>query len=338
MLELKNFCLRSLIFGLSLACVAVANAQGDVLARVKSQGVVHCGSVARPGLAEPNPDRSDPFAPSGEWFGLNVEICRAIAVAVLGTSGRFEFRSYDTRRDFDAVRTQEDDIFFLTGSDIVEQDLGGALLPGPSVYYETRAVLVPEISAVKRLEDLKGAKVCFVNGTSTQRSLEAYFEAKHIAFARLGFTQPDDMFAAYQAGQCDAVADETTALAKSQLHRHVQAIPSRILAQPLAAFPIMATTSAADANWAAIVSWAIHSLMRDEIREGRWLADGASAPPIEASYLGLGLGWQRRMIEALGTYADIFSRTLGAKSIYGEARGLSVRSRDAGLFLSPYAD
>lgn len=332
--------MRSFVFALSLvgAVVSASNVRGDVLERVKSEGVVRCGSVARPGLAEPGPVRSGLFAQGGggQWLGLNVEICRAIAVAVLGSSGRFEFRSYETRQDFDAVRKHEDQVFFLTGSDIVEQDLAGTLIPGPSVYYETHAVMVPEHSAVKRFEDLNGTKICFVIGTGAQRSLESFFEAKHMPFFRAGFSGADEMYESYQVGQCDAVAEEATALAKSRLQKRAQTMQSRILQQPLAAFPIMATTPSADGKWAAIVSWAIHSLMRDEIQEGRWRADGAKALPIEASYLGLDQGWQRRMIDTLGTYGDIFSRTLGAKSIYGEARGLNVRSRDSGLFLAPY--
>lgn len=332
--------MRLLIFALSLLgpTLAASTAYGDVLERVKSEGIVRCGSVAHPGLAEPAPARSSLAARSAasSWLGLNVEICRAIAVAVLGPSGRFQFQSYETQQDFDAVRKQEDEVFFLTGSDIVEQNLAGALIPGPAVYYETHAIMVPELSAAKRLEDLNGAKICFVIGTGAQRSLESFFEAKQLPFFRAGFSESDEMYDAYQVGHCDAVADELTALAKSRRGRRTDTGQSRILQPPLAAFPFVAATPLVDGKWAAIVAWTVHTLMRGEIREGRWRADGAQALPIEG--LGLDQGWQKRVIETLGSYGDIFSRTLGEKSPYGLARGLNAPSREGGLFLAPYSE
>lgn len=320
-----------LYFALLCAVFPVPNAHAGVVERVKSEGAVHCGGAARPGLAEP-----DFSARSGTWHGLDVEICRAIAVAVPGPAGRFEFHGYETSRDYDAVRGGADEVFFLTASEIAGQNLAGKIIPGPAVYYETHAVMVREESAARRLEDLKGARICFVIGGGAQRSLESFFEARRLPFIRAGFSEEDEMRDAYIAGRCDAVADEVTALAKLRLKEGAKA--SRILPRPLAVFPVMACTNAADGKWAAIVAWTVHTLLRAEIREGSWRADGAAALPIDGTDLGLDQVWQDRLIGTVGTYEDIYNRTLGGKSVYGLARGLNAPSLEGGLFAAPYSE
>jgi general L-amino acid transport system substrate-binding protein len=326
--------LRGVIFSFSLLCAVLiaSNVQGGVVERVKTEGALRCGSAKRPGLAEPNL-----FAPteSGQWQGLNVEMCRAIAIAVLGPAGRFEFHRYETQKDYDVVSQGTDAVFFLTASEIIAQNLTGKLIPGPAVYYETHALMVKADSAAHRLEDLRGARICFVTGDGAQRSLESFFEARQLPFFRLAFSEEDEMRDAYRAGRCDAVAEEETALAKMRLQEGVKA--DRILPQPLAVFPVLACTTA-DGKWAAIVAWTIHTLLRADIREGSWRADGAKALPIDGTDLGLDQDWQKRLIDTLGAYGDIYRRTLGDQSVYGLARGLNAPSIEGGLFLAPYVE
>ena len=61
-------------------------ASAGVLDRVRAEGVLRCGGAVRPGLAFPDPD--------GKLAGLEVDLCRAVATAVLGSSARVEFHPY----------------------------------------------------------------------------------------------------------------------------------------------------------------------------------------------------------------------------------------------------
>ncbi|HUZ90387.1 MAG TPA: hypothetical protein VMU78_00560 [Methylocella sp.] len=325
--------MRGIAFSLSLlgAVFVAQNAHDGVIERVKDEGVVQCGGAERPGLAEP-----DLSAQSGAWRGFYVEICHAIAIAALGPAGRFAFHSTDTQQDFDAASQAPDAVFFLTASELIAQNLAGKLIPGPAVFYETHALIVKEHSAARRLEDLAGMRICFVTGSGAQRSLETFFEAKHLPFLRLAFSEADEMRDAYMAGRCDAVADESTALARLRLQDGAKA--DRILPQPLAVFPVMACTAVADGKWAAVVAWTIHTLIRADIHEGPWRADGAKALPIEGADLGLDHKWQARLISKFGAYGDIYRRTLGDQSVYGLARGLNAPVQEGGLFLAPYSE
>jgi general L-amino acid transport system substrate-binding protein len=324
--------LRGIAVSLSLLCAILVaqNAYGGVIQRVRAEGVVQCGSAERPGLAEPD------LSAHGAWRGLNVELCRAISVAMLGAVGRFEFRRTETKQDFAAVGQSPDVVFFLTASELFAQNLVGKLIPGPAVFYETHSLMVKENSAAGRLEDLAGMRICFVTGSGAQRSLESFFEAKHLQFLRLAFSEAGEMADAYLAGRCDAVADESTSLAMLRLQDGAKA--GRILPQPLAVFPVMAYTTVTDGKWAAAVAWTIHTLVRADVSEGSWRAGGATALPIDGTALGIDQKWQARLIRMCGAYRDIYRRTLGDKSAYGLARGVNAPPQEGGLLLAPYSE
>jgi general L-amino acid transport system substrate-binding protein len=118
----------------------------------------------------------------------------------------------------------------------------------------------------------------------------------------------------------------------------VNNLQSRVLPEPLAAFPIMAATSTKDAEWAALVAWTVHTLMRAEVRTTEWAAGGLDSLPVEAPELGLAKDWQKRVIDAVGTYDDICRRNLGDGSPFRLPRGLNASWQAGGLVAAPYSE
>jgi general L-amino acid transport system substrate-binding protein len=321
----------SLLLVLFAFCCLISNAQaGSVAERVKARGYVRCGSVERPGLARPSRN--------GRWTGLNVDVCRAIATAVLGSPDRIEYHVYATTKDFDAARNQQDDVYFLTGSEINEQHLAGRVVPGPTVFVESNAVMVASASAAHHVGDLAGDSICFMIGSSAERSLEAYFDTSHQAWLRRAFSEDGEMVDAYLVQNCHAIAGEITSLAEERLDGGVNRLVSRILPELLVAFPVMATTGTNDAQWSAIVAWTVQTLVSAERPETQWYAGGAGAMPISALELGLEKEWQRRVLAAVGNYGDIFERNLGNSSSLKLDRGLNANQIRGGLILGPFIE
>ena len=154
---------------ISVCCITSVAKASSVVGRVKARGVVRCGSVGRPGLASVGDEKN--------WTGLNVDVCRGIAAAVLGSPELIEYHVYETPTDFDAVRNHQDDVYFLTGSEINEQKLAGKVVPGPVVFVESHAVMTMSTSTVHHIDDLAGDSICFMIGSPAERSLSARFEA-----------------------------------------------------------------------------------------------------------------------------------------------------------------
>src|SRR5579883_3272922 len=311
---------------------------GSVVERVKARGFVRCGSVERPGLAR--------ATDHGRSTGLNVDICRAIATAVLRSPERIEYHEYETPKDFDAVRNQQDDVYFLTGSEINEQKLAGKVVPGPTVFVESHAVMVASTSAARRIADLAKSNnknttkntICFIIGSSVERSLEAYFSNLHRDWFRRAFSEDGEMIDTYNVQNCHAIAGEITTLATIRLDPGVNGLSSRILREPLVTFPVMATTGTQDAQWSAIVAWTVNTLVSAQRPETRWYAGGAGAMPITAPELGLDKDWQRRVLSAVGNYGNIFDRNLGKGSPLKLDPGANANQSLGGLLLSPFLE
>jgi len=323
--------LLSLLFVIFTFCCSISIAMaGSVIDRVKARGVVHCGSVERPGLASADDH--------GRWMGLNIDICRGIAAAVLGFAGRIEYHGYETSKQFDDVRDQEDDVCFLTGSEIDEQKLAGKVVPGPTIFVESHAVMVPSNSTARNIGDLAGNTICFMTGSLTERSINAYFEALHKKWLHMPYSEDGEMNDAYSVQHCNAIAGEITTLAATRFSPGVNRLSSRFLPESLSVFPIMAATGTSDAQWSAIVAWTVDTLISAERPETRWYTGGAGAMPVTAPELGLDNGWQRRVIAAVGTYGDIFERHLGKGSQLKLDRGLNDNQFRGGLLLSPFLE
>ena len=236
------------------------------------------------------------------------------------------------------MRNQQDDVYFLTGSEIDQQKLAGKLVPGPTVFVESHAVMVASTSAAHHVSDLAKDTICFMIGSSVDRSLEAYFGALHRDWFRRAFSEDGEMIDTYNVQNCHAIAGEITTLATIRLDPGVNRLSSRVLPEQLITFPVMAATGTDDAQWSAIVTWTVDTLISAERPSTRWYAGDAGAMPIAAPDLGFDKEWQRRVLGAVGNYGDIFERNLGKGSPLRLDRGINANQFRGGLLLSPFLE
>ncbi len=322
-----------LLFPLLIAAAlagASPAAAGPVLDRIKTAGVVRCGGVGRPGLVE--------IAPDGKAQGLELDLCRAIASVVLGSSGRLEFTSYDSEKAFAAARAGHEDVMFLTGREMVENGLAGAVIPGPEIFVETTSVIVRQDAPYHHLEELAGKPICFALGPHAQFHLHAWFAARHLQFQPMGFQEDVEMNDAYKVRYCQGLAGETTTLAETAHSPEMGNVQHRFLPEPLAAYPILAASSTSDGEWAAIVAWTLATLRRADAPDSEWTRGGFASMPVEAPALGLAKGWQKKLVSLMGTYQQLYENNLGAKSVLGLPSGFNRAAVEGGAFAPPYVD
>jgi general L-amino acid transport system substrate-binding protein len=320
--------LRLAIAALALSVAAGAKA-GPIVDRIKAEGVIRCGGVARPGLVGQSPDGKTAS-------GLYLDLCRAIGAALLGPEGRIEFWSYDSDRSFERVRDGADDLSFLGGTEILDRRLAGTTTLGAPVVFVSTAAMVPGGSPVQSLSDLAGRSICFYQGSNAHGHLEAWAAAHHLDFVRVAFTEYSELYDAYNAGACEAQVGEVGDLAVARLDKAASKRNSRILPEPLATFPVFAVTPASDGQWTAIVAWSIATLQRAELPSQPWAASGLDSVAVKGADLGLPDDWQKRVVGAAGTYADIYARNLGQRSRLQLPRGPNAPIEAGGLFATPF--
>ncbi len=317
--------IRLVVLFLLLAGVA----QAGTLDRVRAEGVLHCGSAIRPGLAYPDTE--------GNWHGLNVDICRAIAAAAIGPKARVVFSAYIPSRSFDRARSGQDEVSFLTTSEMLGEDLVGHVLPGPPVFTIPTGALVAEKSSIQHLADLGPETICAEPGTGPERVMHAWFAAHHVPLHYFMFQESDEMLDAYTAGRCGAIVQEMTSLAGYRLNAEEDR-PSRILPEAFAAVPLSVATPQDDGAWAALVGWTVQTLMRAETQGQPGPGGGDQPLPIAGSALGLAPDWQAQVLKVTGSYADIYNRNLGPDSLLALPRGLNRLWTDGGLLCPPFTE
>lgn len=299
---------------------------GEIADRVAAHGEVRCGAVARPGLAELD-------ATTKSWRGLEVDICRAVAVARLGDGARIAFHGYETDEEIAGLKRGDDDIAFLTGTEIAENGIAGALVPGPPVFIEAHALLVPEATPAKKLEDLPAdIAVCFMSGSAPERSLPVAFASLRRSWRPVPFTEEDEMLDAYAVGHCGAVAGEATWLLNVHSETGPKGLRSRVLDAPVTAYPILAMSPARDGAWAGLVGWTIYTLTAAS-RPTPWPPKDPRALPVPLP--GLAKDWQARVIAAVGSTDNIFARNFGAGA---ETDVLRRLNRIVGQRIGPYVE
>ncbi len=303
--------------------LAASSATAATIDRVRAAGVLHCGGAPRPGLAAPAPSAD------GGMAGLEVDLCRAIAAAVLGEGARIEFHPYALNQDFARLRRGDDAVAFLTGSELLANSLLDAVVPGPAVFHLTNGVMVLAGHPAQHLADLAGTMVCAEPGTAPERTLLTYFRGRGAAISYSGWQEEEEMLDAFEVGRCPAVALETTALATQRADGQARGHPIRILPEPLSATPILAVTGLDDAGWAAVIAWTVQATMQPDA--------GAQALPVPGESLGMARGWQARAT-AGGSYDAMVARNLGAASALRLPPALDASWRDGGLNCPPGAE
>ena len=321
--------------------------QSQKLALVKGRGSLVCGVDGKlPGFSFVGPD--------GRYSGLDVEVCRAVAAAVLGDPAKVEFRDLNSSERFAALASGEVDLLSRNTTLTLSRDAAGGngLSFAPTTFYDGQGVMVPVASGIKTLKDLAGKPICVESGTTTELNLADRMREINAPYTPLKFQTGDQTYAAYLQGRCVAVTSD-----RSQLAAKRSAFPNpaahSLLPEVLSKEPLTPATVNGDPAWADAVRWTIHALVQAEelgitqanvavkVAEAKAnpnLSDRRRFFGIEGDFgkqLGLPADFVVRAIQAVGNYGEIFERSVGQGSPLKLERGLNRSWQQGGLMYSP---
>lgn len=317
------------------------------LAAIRARGRLLCGINGQlPGFST--------LAAGGRYEGLDVDLCRAVAAAVLGDAAKLELRPLSTTDRFAAVASGEVDLLARNTSVSAGRDApgGNALSFGPVVVHDHTTLLVPVAGGVSELGGLQGQPICVISGTSTEVVLADRLRERRIAYMPLRFHSADQAFDAYLNRRCSAIASDQVGLA-ARRSTFPDPLAHRLLPDRLSKEQIAVATSQADPAWADAVRWIVYGLIEAEeqgvsqanlarklaeARADRFLTDRRRLLGVEGQLgrqLGLADDFLVRALGAVGHYGEIFERHLGRGSRLGLERGPNRLARDGGLLVAP---
>src|ERR687897_2491950 len=202
--------LVSIAFGLTASLMATGASAQATLTSVKQKGFLTCGSnTGLAGFGVPDAQ--------GNWTGLDVEFCRAIAAAIFDDPNKVRFIPLAAKDRFTALQSGEVDVLSRNSTATMSRDtqLG---LDFPTInYFDGQGFMVRKKLGVSSAQELNGKSVCFQQGTTTELNLADYFRANNMKYEVVAFAQLDETFQAYDAGRCDAYTTDASGLYSARL-------------------------------------------------------------------------------------------------------------------------
>ncbi|MBF0373590.1 MAG: amino acid ABC transporter substrate-binding protein [Alphaproteobacteria bacterium] len=331
-----------LVLGLVALAAALSPSAhaASTIETIQARGALRCGSNPVVGLAMPDA--------TGRWKGFNVDLCRALAAAVLGDAERIDVRQVESKTRFQALSDDAIDVL-IDGATMTlgrESSLGVAF---PAVWlYDGQGFLAHRALGLKSIADAKGATICVADGTTSRTNVEEYVRLRKID-ARVVVNQSDEgTWNAFLKGRCNVITnDRFGLLVRSTLHSSDRGnyvmLPETISKEPLSP-----AVRDGDERWFKLVRWVVQVLVAAEekgltaARIGSMPAgtDGETAllaglGPDHAGYFGIPPGWARRAIESVGNYGEIFERHLGTQSPLRAERDQNDLWTRGGLMYAP---
>jgi general L-amino acid transport system substrate-binding protein len=321
--------------GLVLAATGLAEAQ--TLDQVRERGNLICGvTQGTPGFS--NPDDA------GDWAGFDVDVCRAIAAAVLDDADAVSYVPLSNTERFTALQSGEVDILSRTTTRTLNRDTALGLNFAPVVFYDGQGFMVREDSGIASAMELDGASVCVSAGSTTELNVADYFAANGMEYAPVRFERAEEVLAAYDAGRCDVYTSDRSALAARRLLMAEQGVHV-LLPETISKEPLAPAVRHGDDQWFDVVTWVVYALvaaeemdvtsenyeqMKEEGSPDVRRMLGAEDEPI-GEWLGLDNDWAARAIAAVGNYGEMWERHLGMDTPLQLERGLNELYTNGGL-------
>jgi len=331
----------SLVLTLALATALSANAAtAQTLKTVKDRGMLSCGvSQGLPGFSSPDD--------KGNWTGIDVDICRALAAAVLGDETKIKFVPLSAKDRFTALQSGEIDVLSRNTTWTHSRDTSlGANFTGVT-YYDGQGFLVKKSLKVNSALELNSASVCVQTGTTTEQNLADYFKGNNMKYEVIAFGTADETVKAYESGRCDVFTSDVSQLYAERLKLSNPA-DHAVLPEVISKEPLGPMVRHGDDQWFDIVKWTLFAMVdAEELGVTQKNVDEmakSDKPEFKRAFgadgnlgeqLGLTKDWFSRIVKAVGNYGESFDRNVGSGSKLGIARGLNQLWNKGGIQYAP---
>jgi len=311
-------------------------ASASTLEQVMKKGSVACGvSTGIPGFSATDS--------KGVWKGLDVDLCKSVAAAVLGDASKVKYIPLTAKERFTALQSGEIDVLVRTTTWTATRDTSLGLNFAGVNYYDGQGFLVSKELGVTSAKELDGASFCIQSGTTSELNLTDYFIANKMEYKAVTFDTSGQTIDAFKKGRCDAVTSDA-----SQLYglRVKMDDPSSAIVLPeiISKEPLGPVVRQGDDEWFNIVRWTMFATI--EAEELGVTASNAEAmlksdnPSIKrllgttgkaGENLGLKADWAYQIVKQVGNYSESFDRHVGKDSPLSIDRGINALWNKGGL-------
>jgi general L-amino acid transport system substrate-binding protein len=280
----------------------------------------------------------------GQWRGLDVDVCRAIAAAVLGDATKVRFTPLTSAQRFTALQTGEIDVLSRITTITFQRDVQlGIEFPAIN-WYDGSGFIVHRALHVRTPRDLDGATICISSGSTNELDVADYFRKNGLKFTPVVMERLEEVTNAYFAGRCDAFTQDRATLAAVRA-RAPNPNDHEVLSEVISKAPYGPGVMPNDLRFMEIVRWSVYAMIdaeelglrSDTIDQGLDSGD----PNVQrfvgrtggfGGMLGLDAEWAFRIVKQVGNYAESFERNVKPLGI---ERGINRLWKDGGILYAP---
>jgi len=324
----------ALVGALSTGTVHAGAPPQSTLDAVRAKGFVQCGvNTGLAGFSQPDS--------KGEWRGLDVDLCRAVAAAVFGDATKVRFTPLTAQQRFTALQSGEIDVLSRNTTWTLSRDTSLGFNFTGATYYDGQGFMVPRKLNIKSAKQLNGATVCVQPGTTTELNLADYFRANKMTFKPVVIEKLEEVLNAYFAGRCDVYTTDISGLVSVRASRAPTPTDHVILPEVISKEPLGPAVRHGDDRWFDIVKWAHYAMLEaEELGINSQNVDQhlkSTNPAIQrvvgatgdlGKMLGVDNRWAYNIIKQVGNYGESFDRNL---TPLGFDRGLNRLWTQGGL-------
>ena len=330
---------KTAMLAIGLSAGFALSAQAGTLEDVQKRGVVSCGvSTGLAGFSQKDE--------KGQWSGVDVDVCRAVAAAVFGDDTKVQYKPLTAKERFTALQSGEVDILSRNTTWTQSRDTSLGLNFVGVNYYDGQGFMVSTKLGVKSALELDGATVCIQAGTTTELNLADYFRANGLKYTAITFDTSDQTRAAFESGRCDVLTSDQSQLyaLRIGLQKPEDAI---VLPEVISKEPLGPAVRQGDDVWFNIAKWSLAAMIEAEnlgITSKNAAELVASGSPDQKRFLGvegdfgknMGVSndWAKTITMKVGNYGESFDRNLGAGSPLKIERGLNAQWNKGGIMYS----
>ena len=319
----------------------MAAKKSKTLKNTQKKGFVRCGvSQGLPGFS--NADAA------GNWTGVDVDVCRAVAAAVLGDANKVKFTPLSAKERFTALTSGEIDILSRNTTWTLSRDADIGLTFVGVNFYDGQGFMVRKDSGITSTSQFKnGISACTNIGTTTELNMRDFFNSKGISYEPVAFEKADEVVAAYDSGRCDTYTTDKSGLA-AQRTKMTNPDDHIVLPETISKEPLGPVVRQGDAVWEDIVRWSLNVMIEAE----EYGINSANADMMKTSEnpqikrlvgsegelgaaFGLDNDWSLRIIKQVGNYGESYKRNIADTGILPDRGPNQLWTKGGILYVPP---
>lgn len=328
--------IKRILLAAGMLAFGASAAGAATLDDVKARGALNCGvSQGLPGFSSPDD--------KGNWTGLDVDFCRAIAAAIFNDASKVKFTPLSAKDRFTALQSGAVDVLSRNTTWTMSRDTTLGLNFSGVTYYDGQGFMVRKSLNLKSVNELNGASICVQTGTTNELNVGDYFRANNLKYELIAFATSDETVKAYDSGRCDALTSDQSQLYALRL-KLTNVADHVVLPNVISKEPLAPAVRQGDDQWLDLTKWVYYALLNTEELgiTSKNIDQMVSSPNPEIKRLlgsdgkygesiGVSNDWVVRIVKLVGNYGEIFERNVGTQSPLGISRGQNALWNKGGL-------